>query len=47
MVTHLPMDRGTRRTWLKAGDVEQDGWQPTATGAPQGGIISPALCHLT
>jgi RNA-directed DNA polymerase len=47
MLTHLPMDRGTLRKWLKAGYVEQDGWQPTATGAPQGGIISPALCHLT
>ena len=47
MVTHLPMDRGIRRTWLKAGSVEQDGWQPTATGAPQGGIISPAWCNLT
>jgi RNA-directed DNA polymerase len=42
MLTHVPMDRGTLRTWLKAGYVEQDGWQPTVTGAPQGGILSPA-----
>jgi RNA-directed DNA polymerase len=47
MSTHLPRDRGTLRQWLKAGYVEQDGWQPTATGAPQGGIISPAWCQLT
>ena len=33
MLTHVPMDRVTLRTWLKAGYVEHDGWQPTATGA--------------
>ncbi len=47
MLAHIPMDRGTLGKWLKAGYVEQGGWQPTETGAPQGGIISPALCNLT
>jgi RNA-directed DNA polymerase len=47
MLTHLPMGRGTLRKWLKASYVEQDGWQPTASGAPQDGIISPALYNLT
>ena len=45
--THVPMDRVTLGTWLKAGDGEQDGWPPTVTGAPQGGLISPALGNLT
>ena len=47
MLTHLPMDRVTLGKWLKAGYLEPGGWQPTETGAPQGGIISPALCNLT
>ena len=47
MLAHIPMERGTRGKWLKAGDVEHGGWQPTETGAPQGGIISPALGNLT
>jgi RNA-directed DNA polymerase len=47
MLTHIPMDRVKLGKWLKAGYVDRDGWQPTERGAPQGGIISPALCNLT
>lgn len=47
LLTHLPMDCVTLGKWLKAGYVDRDNWHPTETGAPQGGIISPALCNLT
>jgi len=35
------------RRWLQAGYVAEDQWYPTATGTPQGGIISPVLANLT
>ena len=34
------------RRWLQAGYVAEEQWYPTATGTPQGGIISPVLAHL-
>lgn len=35
------------RRWLKAGVVQQDGnFQPTLTGTPQGGVISPLLANI-
>jgi RNA-directed DNA polymerase len=32
--------------WLKAGVLEQDQWQETKEGSPQGSVISPALANL-
>jgi RNA-directed DNA polymerase len=47
LLSHTPMDRTILRKWLKAGLIEQDVYQPTTAGTPQGGIISPALMNLT
>ena len=41
------MDRTILQKWIKAGLIEQDVYQPTIAGTPQGGIISPALMNLT
>jgi len=32
--------------WLKAGVLEQDQWQETKEGSPQGSVISPMLANL-
>ncbi len=38
---------GLLRQFLKAGVLEElVGWQPTETGTPQGGVISPLLANL-
>jgi RNA-directed DNA polymerase len=34
------------RQWLKGGVVEEGRWQPTETGSPQGGVISPLLANI-
>jgi RNA-directed DNA polymerase len=34
------------RQWLKAGYLEGFTWQPTETGTPQGGVISPLLANI-
>ena len=34
------------RGWLRAGILEGQQWQPTATGTPQGGVISPLLANI-
>ncbi len=47
LLDHTPMDRTILRKWLKAGLIEQDVYQPTTAGTPQGGIISPVLMNLT
>lgn len=38
--------RGLITQWLKAGYLENGGLHPTATGTPQGGIISPLLANI-
>ncbi len=47
LFSHVPMDTGMLRKWLKAGYLEKHSLQPTEEGAPQGGPISPALANLT
>jgi RNA-directed DNA polymerase len=34
------------KQWLKAGDVEFGVLHPTASGTPQGGIVSPLLANI-
>jgi RNA-directed DNA polymerase len=45
--THVPMDRGILRKWLKAGLIYKGQLQATEAGTPQGGIISPTLANVT
>ena len=45
--THIPMDKGILRKWLKAGFMEKHVWHPTEEGTPQGGICSPVLANMT
>ena len=47
LITHIPMDKGILRKWLKAGYVDRHVLYPTDAGTPQGGIISPALANMT
>jgi len=46
MVSHIPMDRGILRKWLKSGYMEKGQLHETTEGTPQGGIASPCLANL-
>src|SRR3984893_18630036 len=46
MLTHIPMDKRMLAAWLKCGFFEAGRWFETASGTPQGGIISPVLANL-
>jgi RNA-directed DNA polymerase len=46
MLTHIPLDKRMLAAWLKCGFVEAGRWFETASGTPQGGIISPVLANL-
>lgn len=46
LLTQVPMDKGMLDKWLKAGYMEQNVLYPTASGTPQGGIVSPVLANL-
>ena len=41
-----PELHGLVRRWLKAGVMESGNVRPTATGTPQGGVISPLLANV-
>lgn len=46
LVERVPVFRATISRWLKAGIVEWGQHQPTESGTPQGGIISPLLANI-
>jgi RNA-directed DNA polymerase len=43
---HIPRDKAILRKWLQAGVMDKHLFSPTATGVPQGGVISPVLMNL-
>ena len=45
LLDHVPMDKTILRQWLKAGVIHKGELQPTKSGTPQGGIISPVLAN--
>ena len=45
LLAHVPMDRAILQKWLKSGYMEKHVLHETRDGAPQGGIISPALSN--
>jgi RNA-directed DNA polymerase len=45
MISHFPK-RKLIREWLKAGFVFDGKFNPTETGTPQGGVISPLLANI-
>ncbi len=46
LLKHIPMDKVILRKWLKAGYMDKGAIYDTATGTPQGGIISPLLANM-
>ncbi|OLS20711.1 MAG: Group II intron-encoded protein LtrA [Candidatus Heimdallarchaeota archaeon LC_3] len=46
LLKRIPVFKTIVRRWLKAGVVEMGKWHMTATGTPQGGIISPLLANI-
>jgi RNA-directed DNA polymerase len=46
LLTHIPMEKGVLKKWLKAGYVERHCFHRTEEGTPQGGIASPAIANM-
>ena len=46
MLSHIPMDKTILRQWLKAGFIENDLFNRTDAGTPQGSPISPILANM-
>jgi len=44
---NIPMDKEILNKWLSAGFAENGTLNPTDSGTPQGGLISPTLLNLT
>jgi RNA-directed DNA polymerase len=47
MLENIPMDTTVLRKWLASGYIDNNVFNPTIAGTPQGGIISPTLMNLT
>lgn len=47
LIANIPMDKAVLKKWLKAGFMESGKLNPTESGTPQGGIISPVLANMT
>lgn len=43
---HVMMDKAVLKQWLKAGYIEEDVFNNTDEGTPQGGIASPTLANI-
>ena len=46
LLDNIPMDKSMLRKWLKAGFMELGSFNPTNSGTPQGGIVSPVLANM-
>src|SRR2546428_6406707 len=46
LLTHIPMDKGILRKWLKAWYMERNVLYPTEVGTPQGAICSPVIANM-
>jgi RNA-directed DNA polymerase len=46
LLTHIPVEKGILKKWLKAGFMDKRVLHPTDEGTPQGGIISPVLANM-
>lgn len=47
LLNHVPMDKRMLKNWLQAGYIKAGTWEPTSSGTPQGGIVSPTLLNIT
>lgn len=46
LLANVPMDKGVLNQWLRCGYIDKRVYHQTASGTPQGGIISPMLCNM-
>lgn len=47
LLKHIPMDSVILQKWLECGYIDKHIFNPTLSGTPQGGIISPTLMLVT
>jgi len=47
LLENIPMDKTVLGKWLASGYIDNNVFNPTIEGTPQGGIISPTLMNLT
>jgi RNA-directed DNA polymerase len=46
ILSHIPMNKGILRKWLKSGYIETGKLFPTDLGSPQGSSIPPTICNM-